>query len=337
MSPRPIEVYHFQRKPRAAGNFSLEFIFQDVRSRLAGKVQFTVIIANHISNGFIKRVKNIWQAWKAQGPINHVTGDIHYITFLMAKRKTILTILDCGFMNEKNPMKRWIFKWLWLRIPVWKSIYITAISSMTKADIIKYSGCSESKIVVIPVAISEFFVPSPRTFNTSCPVLLQIGTAPNKNIERLIRALDGLHCQLVIIGKLSDQHLNLLSNHQINFVNKLNLMQEEIISEYVNCDIVVFASTLEGFGMPILEANAIERPVLAGNNSSMPEVGGNAACYVDADSEESIREGIERIIRDEPFRNQLLVNGRENRKRFQADHIAEMYYDLYKQVDQNLN
>jgi len=76
---------------------------------------------------------------------------------------------------------------------------------------------------------------------------------------------------------------------------------------------------------------------LAGNNSSMPEVGGNAACYVDAFSEQSIRQGIERIIDDEQFRNQLLKNGRENRKRFQADHIAGMYYDLYKRIDQDLN
>lgn len=337
MSQRRIEVYHFQRKPRASGNFSLEFIFQDIRNRLAGQVQFKVILANHISNGFVKRLKNIWQAWKEQGPINHVTGDIHYITLLMAKRKTILTILDCGFMNEKNPMKRWVFKWLWLKLPVQKSTYITAISEMTKADIIKYTGCSENKIVVIPVAISELFIPSPRVFNESCPVLLQIGTAPNKNIERLVKSLEGLHCQLIIIGKLSEPQLNLLAQYQINFVNKLNLSQEEIIQEYVNCDIVVFASTLEGFGMPILEANAIERPVLAGNNSSMPEVGGNAACYVDAFSEQSIRQGIERIIDDEQFRNQLLKNGRENRKRFQADHIAGMYYDLYKRIDQDLN
>jgi glycosyltransferase involved in cell wall biosynthesis len=336
--PKPgIEVYHFQRKPRASGNFSLEFIFQDVRNRLADRVQFTVIIANHISNGFFKRFKNMWQAWRQQGPINHVTGDIHYITLFMAKRKTILTILDCGFMNEKNPLKRWILKWFWLKIPVWKSAYITAISSTTKADIIKYSGCSENKVVVIPVAISEKFVPAPRVFNTSCPVLLQIGASPNKNIERLIRAIEGLHCQLVIIGKLSDYQINLIAHHQINFVNKFNISQEEIIQEYENCDIVVFASTLEGFGMPILEANTVERPVLAGNNSSMPEVGGNAAFFVDANSEQSIRQGIERLIQDDKFRNQLLVNGRENRKRFQADHIANMYFELYQRIKHNLN
>lgn len=337
MSQRPIEVYHFQRKPRASGNFSLEFIFQDVRDRLVGRVHFTVIIANHLSNGFVNRFKNVWQAWKAQGTINHVTGDIHYITLLMAKRKTILTIHDCGFMKEENPLKRLILKWFWLKIPVSRSTYITAISSMTKADIVKYTGCPENKIVVIPVAISEHFVPSPRAFNTTCPVLLQIGTAINKNIERLIKSIHGLRCQLVIIGKLSEDQLNLLAQYQINFVNKFNLSLEDIIVEYVNCDIVVFASTFEGFGMPILEANTIERPVVAGNNSSMPEVGGNAACYVDAASEESIRQGIERIIMDEPFRNQLLVNGRENRKRFQADHIADMYYELYKRIDQNVN
>jgi len=333
----PIEVYHFQRKPRSAGNYSLEFIFQDVRNRLSDRVKFTVIIANHLSNGFVMRVKNILQVWKAQGPINHVTGDIHYITLLMSRHKTILTILDCGFMSEKNPLKRWIFKWIWLNIPVSKSTYITAISEMTKADIVKYSGCAPEKIFVIPVAISDQFVPFPREFNTTRPVLLQIGTAPNKNIERLIKAIDGMSCSLVIIGKLSDVHKELLNQHHIDFVNKLNLSQEEIIREYIDCDLVVFASTLEGFGMPILEANCVERPVVAGDNSSMPEVGGNAACYVDAYSEQSIRQGIERVIHDTDFRNQLLINGRENRKRFNADHIADMYYDLYKRLYEDLN
>lgn len=325
-------MYHFQRKPRAIGNFSLEFVFQDVRQRLSDRILFTVIIANELSNGVIRRIKNIFQAYRSQGPVNHITGDIHYIALLMKKNKTILTIHDCGFMVTKNPLKRWALKWFWLKIPVWKSKYVTSVSTKTKEDIIRYTRCKDSKIKVIPVAVSDYYVPVPKQFNAAYPVLLQIGTAPNKNLARVITAIAGLKCKFVIVGEISTEHKKLLEEFHIDYINEYNISADRMRQHYIDCDIVVYASTLEGFGMPIIEANCVERVVIAGNNSSMPEVGSTAACYVDALSVNAIREGIERVIRDDQYRNELIANGRTNKLRFNGDRIAEMYFDLYQQV-----
>ena len=327
-----IIVNHFIRKARPTGNYSVEFIFEDVRNYLEGRVQFNVFYMPHLSNGFIKRIQNIFYCFRNAGNVNHVTGDIHYVNYLIKRDTNILTILDCLPMNSSSRLKRLVFKWIWLKIPVYKSRYITTISESTRQDVIRYTNCDPSKVIVIPVAISKEFKPSPKVFNKECPVLLQVGTASNKNLQRLISALAGIHCRLIIIGKLQVHILKLLEDHQVLFENKINLTQLEIIRMYEECDIVTFISTFEGFGMPIIEANTIERPVIAGNSSSMPEVGSNAAYYVNAFSIEEIRKGILELIENADLREKLITNGRINRKRFSGESIAEMYYDLYREV-----
>ncbi len=331
------EIVHIQRKRRESGNFSLEFIFNDVREKLHSRFRFRLLIASRTSDGFWNRVVNIFQVFINQGQINHVTGDIHYVTFLLRKRRTILTILDCGFMDRTEGFKRSLLKFFWLTIPVARAKYLTAISEATKMDILKYTGCQADKVTVIPVAVDEIYRPLPKQFNTNCPRILQIGTAPNKNVERLIQAIEGIECILVVIGKLTESQATLLVDREIRFINRMNLTREELYDEYDKADIVTFVSTFEGFGMPIIEANCVERPVLAGNNSSMPEVGGDAAVYVDAYSVEDIRSGLTRIINDEELRNRLIQKGRSNRERFSNVTIANMYGALYDKVLSNLN
>lgn len=329
---RHLTVHHFQRQPRKAANFSLEFIFQDVRERLKNRVNFKVVIVPFLSNGVAKRIKNVLYARRNIGPINHITGDVHYLAAVMPKERTVLTILDCVFMYVDNPLRRAVLKWFWLTMPIARVKYITAISEATKAEIIKYSSCSPDKIIVIPVAIAEDFTPKPKKFNAEKPVFLQIGTAPNKNLERTIRALEGIPGQLVIIGNVSDELLQLIRTLQIDFRNGRNLSQTEMLNEYYNCDVLLFASTLEGFGMPIVEANTVERVVVTSEISSMPEIAGNAACLVDPFSIESIRSGILRVIHDEVYREQLIEAGRKNRERFNPQRIAEQYLALYERM-----
>ncbi|MBK9104735.1 MAG: glycosyltransferase family 4 protein [Saprospiraceae bacterium] len=229
------------------------------------------------------------------------------------------------------------FEVFWLTLPVARVKYLTAISEATKMDILKYTGCQADSITVIPVAVDEIYRPVPKRFDTECPRILQIGTAPNKNLERLIQAIKGIECTLVVIGKLTETQTTLLAESEIKLINRMNLTQEELYDEYRKADIVTFISTFEGFGMPIIEANCVERPVIAGNNSSMPEVGGDAALYVDAYSVDDIRSGLTRIINDEELRNKLIQKGRSNKERFSNETIANMYGALYDRVLSNLN
>jgi len=95
---------------------------------------------------------------------------------------------------------------------------------------------------------------------------------------------------------------------------------------------LVFASTYEGFGLPIVEAQATGRPVVTSNILSMPEVAGGAACLVDPFNVASIREGIAKVIQDSSYREYLVRLGFENVKRFQPENIAKNYLDIYTNI-----
>jgi glycosyltransferase involved in cell wall biosynthesis len=94
----------------------------------------------------------------------------------------------------------------------------------------------------------------------------------------------------------------------------------------------MFASTYEGFGLPIIEANAVGRPVVTSHLWSMPEVAGKSALLVDPYDVASIRDGVLSIIEDAHLRSVLIKNGLENIKRFRLSLIAEQYSALYQEV-----
>lgn len=330
-------VAFFLRKPRAVGNYSIEFIFDDVRARLKDKIECTFNYSRYESSGFFKRLYNCVEAAFRQKEVNHVTGDIHYLGIFLRKRKTVHTIHDCVFLDRSIGFKHKILKLFWMSIPVKNCVFITAISESTKKEILKYSNCDPQKIVVIPVAISERFRRTNKIFNKSKPIILQIGTARNKNLPRLISALENVSCQLHIVGKFEKEYERQLKKCGIDYKYQWGLTEDEIIGKYQEADIISFTSTYEGFGMPILEAQATGRVIVTSNIFSMPEVAGDGACLVDPFNVQSIKQGIIKVIEDDHYREKLICNGYENIKRFQPDRIANLYLDLYMRIANQTN
>jgi glycosyltransferase involved in cell wall biosynthesis len=332
-------VIHFQRKPRPGFNFSIEQIFQRLRELLAGKVEFSVQYSSHFNDGYFSKIWNIPEAGKRvdKKAVLHITGETHFLNLLMPKKNVLLTIHDCRYMERKKGWAKKITGWLYLRAPVKKAAYITTVSGATKKDVIRYTGCSPDKIHVVPVSVNKVFQPSPKIFNAACPVILQVGAGENKNLERLADALSTISCQLVIVGQPADHIIEKMKLLKIDFLVKHNLSNAALYDEYVHCDIVSFVSTFEGFGMPIVEANCVERVVLTSNISSMPEVAGNAACLVNPYAIEDIRAGFLKIIHDASYREQLIKNGRQNRQRFDESLIAASYYKLYQLITSQIH
>jgi glycosyltransferase involved in cell wall biosynthesis len=164
-------------------------------------------------------------------------------------------------------------------------------------------------------------------------VFLQVGTGEhNKNICRVAEALRGISCELEIIGRVSERQRQVLERNSISYRSYSNLSDAEVIERYRQCDAVLAASTYEGFGMPIIEANAVGRPVVTSNVCAMPEVAGGAACLVDPFDCASIREGVLRILEDPGYRAGLVKEGFENVKRFHPVRIASEYAALYQEV-----
>jgi glycosyltransferase involved in cell wall biosynthesis len=197
---------------------------------------------------------------------------------------------------------------------------------------LKYVRVDESKITIIPVAISPAFKPASRPFNKVRPVLLQVGITPNKNLGRLLEAIKDLNCELVIIGELTNEEKNKIEASKIFYKNYWNLSEPALIEKYNSCDILTFVSTYEGFGMPILEAQAVGRAVVTSNVLSMPEVAGLGACLVDPYDVSDIKSAILKIIRNDDYRENLILRGFENVKKFNQEQIAHMFTDLYKEV-----
>jgi len=332
--PEKIKVIHFQRRPRPGFNFSIESIFENIRSELRDKISFSVNVCGYFNNGYFTKFWNIIEAALRQekNSIAHITGEVHFINLLMRKKNIVLTIHDCRFMQRKTGFEKKLMCWMYLKGPVKRSAHITTVSEATKQEVIYYTGCDSEKITVIPVNVNPVFKPVPKDFNKECPVVLQIGAAENKILSHLINAIENIRCRLVIIGEPKKHDLDKLISCNIEFTVKHNLSTEDLYREYVNSDIVSFVSTFEGFGMPIIEANSVERAVITSNISSMPEVAGDAASLVNPYDVKDIREGLLKIIENDVYRDQLIINGRENKKRFAGETIADAYYEIYKKM-----
>lgn len=326
-----IRVTHYQRRP-APGAFSMERLYDDVRASLPPDIIASVSVSRFFSRGLFRRLYDAMRARRYQGDVNHVTGDVHFITYLLERRRTILTIHDLECFERLGGPKRWIFWCLWFWLPEKRSAAVVVVSQATKDRVLQYLRCDADKVKVIHNNVSAEFEPGLRPFNGTCPRLLQIGTKANKNLERTAEALSGVECQLVVVGQLSRAQAAILRRFGIDYENHVDISRQALLEEYKRSDMVVFASTYEGFGLPIVEANAVGRPVVSGNVLSMPEVAGDAACLVDPFDVSSIRAGILRVIEDSTYREQLVERGFENVERFRIDRVAEKYATLYREI-----
>jgi glycosyltransferase involved in cell wall biosynthesis len=261
--------------------------------------------------------------------INHITGDIHYCVIALIGCKSVLTVHDTSMVDcVENPIKKRLIKWFWFNIPVRLATRVICISEHTYQ--VLQSIERSDKTSVIFNSCDPAFVYNIRVFNDSRPVILQIGTSWNKNLLNVILALSDIPCHLRIIGVIQSDALNLLNDMNLNYSNVIGISDEDIISEYTNCDIVSFCSTYEGFGMPIIEGNASGRCVVTSSISPMTEVAGDAAIFVDPNNVKSMADAFEMVIRNYSLRDDLISKGFENIKRFDLHSNIEKHLNIYK-------
>ena len=327
----PIRVVHFQRRPQA-GQVSVERLFAEIRRQLPPDIECRLEISPELSKGLWPRVQSTRAAGRRAARVNHVTGDVQYLALGLPRAGTLLTVLDCVSLERLRGLRRWLFRTLWYDLPVRRAGLVSVISESTRRELLRLVRCDAAKLRVVPCCVGSEFVRCDRPFNAAHPVILQVGTGQNKNLDRVVQALIGLPCHLKIIGTLNDDQRALLAAARLNYSNLARATDAEVVQAYQECDLVLFPSTYEGFGLPIVEGQATGRPVVTSRLLSMPEVAGKAACLVDPFDVLAIRAGVRRVIGEAGYRAALVADGFENVRRYSARTVAEQYAVLYREL-----
>ncbi len=330
MNHRPLTVCQLFRKPDAF--FSIERVFRKIEQSLDEHVSIVRWGAPEDRFTPAAILRNLLSASTCEANVYHVTGHLHYLVLALPRRRTILTIHDCVFLYHTTGWKRRLLKLVFLDIPVRYCRVITTVSAATKTDIVRHTGCRPDKIVVIPNPVDDSVYHSPLDFNGEMPVVLFIGSTPHKNLRRVAEALSGLRCQLEIVGRVPPDIAELLHRRGVRYNQQCDLTDLEIARKYAEADLVLFPSTFEGFGLPILEAQKAGRPVITSDIGPMNEIAGSGACLVDPFDIESIRTGILKVISDSGYREQLVKKGLENLERFSPQVIAQQYLACYRRL-----
>lgn len=318
------------------GANSIEEIFYSLKKYLDNDVDFIELPYDGAS--IMSMCKNILFAYRHRGDVNHISGEVHYIALGLG-RKTLLTIHDVQSIIKGNKIEQFIKKWLWFKIPILIVRKVSVISHFTEKELTSLIPKAKSKISVVsnPVTIQYAPLASVEQFrNRGSKKILHIGTKPNKNLEGVLSAVNGLPIELTIVGRMSESQIQLAQELHINFKNSCNLPYAEILKLYSDSDVVTFPSFYEGFGMPIIEANAVGVPIIVGDIPVLHEVAKDAAYFVDPNSIASIREAILSLLENNVLREKLIKLGKENIKRFAPRTIAEQYKSLYNQLDRNV-
>jgi glycosyltransferase involved in cell wall biosynthesis len=256
----------------------------------------------------------------------------HYNVPIFYRGKMVVTIHDLTHLvlPEILPNK---FAYLYARVMLWfathKAEKIFTVSENTKNDIIKYYKVKPEKIIVTynGVDLSNFkkeekskyeYLYKKYSIDEDKKILMYVGNLkPHKNLKRLLEAYKDIDnfgdTVLLLVGKAFD-------NHNISEIEKVYgiedkvihtgmVSNEELVDLYNLADLFVFPSLYEGFGIPPLEAMACGTPVVCSNNSSLPEVVGDAAYTFNPLNVNEIRKAINVVMGDNELRLNYIEKG----------------------------
>ena len=146
-----------------------------------------------------------------------------------------------------------------------------------------------------------------------------------------------MEIELTIIGEINNRILKLLKNNKIIYKNFINQTLNQMYNHYKNCDIVLFPSTYEGFGLPIVEAQTVGRLIITSDLSPMRETAGKAAIYVNPFSKKDIRKKVISIKKNKKKISLLIKQGYKNVERFKIINLQKEYIKIYNECYESFN
>lgn len=336
MNKKVINVHIFLRKPRKFENHSLEKIFLTLTKKIDNRLHFKILICPFISSGFLKRLLNTLWAFFNQGDVNHITGDVNFISIFLKKEKTINTFHDCYKLRKFSGIKKKIFKFFWFYLPLISSKYITTVSQFSKNELNTLVKVKK-KIFVIPNFIPNIKYKLKKQIRRN--KILIIGTTENKNIDRILYAIKDLKEEIIIVGKISDNQKDFLKKNKIIYNNYINISDRKLFKIYNQGKMLLFPSLYEGFGLPIIEAQRFKVPVITSNISPMKEIVKDSALLVDPKNIGDIKKKILKLKNNKKLLKEIIKKGYLNSSRYKLSLSRIKYFNLYKKIfdDNNVN
>ena len=298
--------------------------------------------------------------WDLANKVRHDRPDLLHVQYTAPLGCTVpivVSVHDVSFLEHPEYFTR--LRARQLRWTVWRTVRraakILTVSEFSRASILKvYPDLEEDQVVMVPNAAGSEFRPVPREVTASAvrerfsvhgPFILSVGDLqPRKNqiglihaFARLARAYPQLKHSLVFAGKetwFADRVREAARESgvrdRIHFCGFVS--DRELLHLYSACDVSVFPSFYEGFGLPALESMACGRALVCSNTSALPEVVDGAALLVDPYLIDDIARAIADLLLDSELRVRMERLGLQRATHFSWQKTAQRTLEVYREV-----
>lgn len=305
-----------------------------------------------------KTLKFGWRSFRVGGLAKKLDLDIYHglshelpIWIENSNIKTVVTIHDLIYLRYPeyyHRIDRKIYDQKFRRACK-VATCIHAISEQTKQDLMTYFFIPEDRIRVIYQSINPVFferideakkLELRKKYQLPAKFILSVGTVePRKNLLGLLEGMiqSKEYVPFVVVGKLTDYQLKVqkfieadLNRLEVFFLSQIP--DDELAVIYQMAEVMVYPSFFEGFGLPVAEAQASGCPVITSFTSSLPEVGGDAALYINPASPEAIGNALTKVLSDTTMRESLVSKGLINAQRYTPANFARQLKHLYNTI-----
>ncbi len=295
----------------------------------------------------------LWFEWRLPYFLKRYNIDVFLsmdgFTSLRTNVPTCMVVHDLAFLHYPEFFKRRTSMYYNYFVPLFlnKVQTVATVSSYTMKDVVSIVPEKKDRVSVVYCAASDVYKPIDDvsvekvrfSLTSGAPYFLFVGALhPRKNVVNLIRAFKKFKedtkspIKLVVVGRYawrSDAIKKEIESFpfQKELIYVGSVTDQKLPGIVAAAYAVVYPSIFEGFGIPILEAMLCDVPVITSNSSSMPEVGGDAALYINPLSEEDIKDKLVRIATDEKLRSEMIQKSRLQRAKFNWELTAKKLWD----------
>jgi glycosyltransferase involved in cell wall biosynthesis len=318
-----------------------------------GNSRLTQNFANilyHFNNAF-----TVWNQADHKAVTHIMYGEEASILRFLPLKKTVVTCLDIipiAFPLGLNWKNRLFYKSCVKGLK--KADRILTVSDYTKNDLVKHLNINPDKIKTAYWGINEAFKKQdvPESFyykfglDPAKKHILSVGAldSPRKNMAVLVKILPALikknpHIHLILAGYKNDTTANAVTDliKKEGLSEKVHILEkicdEDLCNLYNIASLFVFPTLYEGFGLPPVEAMACGTPVIASDNSSLPESVGDAGILINPDDENGLIHNILKLLEDQNLCRDLIEKGFHHIKKFSWHKYAQDLYETYEELE----